>query len=91
MTAPDDALARALAALCLEGRGMYRRPRLAFLGDLRAILPGDHPALALGDDALEDACYAVREHLAEAYGVLFGSMKNGRGTCRRLGVRLIRR
>ncbi|MGW3604298.1 hypothetical protein [Micromonospora sp. NPDC005161] len=84
--APDHTLAVAVATLCAEGEGNYRRPRDAFLRNIRAVLPADHAAAALDDDALEAALLPLRDHLAEAFRVHFRRSVDGwrgvRFTCR---------
>lgn len=71
MTAPDDALARALARLCLDGGGTYRAHDRVFYFYLRRNLPPGHPAAALDDETLSRACAAVRNHLGDVYRVQF--------------------
>ncbi|MET8908268.1 hypothetical protein [Micromonospora sp. NPDC004551] len=89
MTAPDDALARALALLCLEGRGKRQHRLRRFLVELRAVLPPDHPGHAMSDPRLVEACDEVRDHLAEAYGVSYQrKLRDPSNT--RMSVRLCR-
>ncbi|RBQ03894.1 hypothetical protein DQE82_29610 [Micromonospora sp. LHW51205] len=87
--APDDALARALALLCLEGDGTYRRPARIFFANLRRSLPRGHAAAALDDEALSQACVAVRPHLGDVYRVAFLRARNNRRPAQ-CAVRLIR-
>ncbi|WP_328533225.1 hypothetical protein OG836_26160 [Micromonospora zamorensis] len=86
----DRTLALAVAQLCAEAEGNYRRPRVAFLRNIRAMLPAAHPAAVLDDYALEAAMHGLRQHLADTYRVDFRrSADPGRRV--RLTSRLIRR
>ena len=91
MTSPaaDDTLARVLAALVLEHGGRYRRPRARFLAEVVRRLPPDHPVARYPSTA-EAACFAVRDHLADTYGVGLQNAVSRNGTADCLRVRLLR-
>ncbi|WP_192581191.1 hypothetical protein, partial [Micromonospora noduli] len=86
----DETLARALATLCAEGNGSYRRPDRFFFANLRRKLPRGHAAAALDDDALSEACLDVRSHLGDVYRVHFQRSLNNRRGVPLCTVRLIR-
>ncbi|MEU9740927.1 hypothetical protein AB0E12_17275 [Micromonospora chersina] len=82
------ALAVALAQLCADHGGQFRRPRPLFLHEVRCRLPHGHP-LKYDADACEVACLEVRWYLAEEFRVQFQRSTAPSGLPR-LCVRLIR-